>query len=284
MRVTIVTLALLLATAGAPGALGTDGGEDLREENRAVLLEGLDREVPDNVTATVYTNGHDRTMPAPEALSLLLDRLDAAGIDLAALEEDPGASQRTAAGQGTFPLVGTDGFVVEGGLGGGLLPTTCEEAIKHHQVSNGTLRQAPAGFNSSHDGFMTSTLSNYTASKAVMGGPTGVTNDTVRDYQDTIIAGPNHDTACVQFDSCFFGFCFWFLKQVTTLSAGIVDNGTVAEQVHQREPVNQIPSPPEDPTAGTGAMDARSASSVLAELYPWLASAPEPAPSGSLAR
>lgn len=246
VRAKIAVLAVLLATAAAPGALGADGGEDLRESNQAVLLDGIEPGILEDATATVHVDGDERSMPATDALGLLLDRLDAAEVDLAEVEADHEEDQPEAAGLNTFPLVGTEGFIFEYGSGPGFSPpTTCQASVKHHQVSQGTLEQAPELFDKSHDGFVTTSMSQYVGSTyAAMSEPTATADDAVAGYSDVLAAGPNHSTFCAEFVGCGWWECYWYLVHDTRLAAGFVDNSPAADGVHDLEPLDLLPQPP----------------------------------------
>lgn len=242
MRSIALFAAILLLGAVAPATMAADDGEDLRERNLEYMLEELGHEIPEEATATVLTADGERTVPATEAIDGALDNLDAANIDLAALDE---ASEEqglltvpAAAGQESFPLVGTQGSIVEVSIGSGLLPAECEEAVTFHEVSEETLNALDPVFTQPTDGLVTSTLSeSVPTSQATMTDDAGALDDTVTGYASAILAAPNYDASCTQFEFCFFGFCSHFIQFSATLATGAVVDGDVAQLIHDEEPI-----------------------------------------------
>lgn len=243
MRNTTLLSAILLLSAVAPATMAADDDENLRERNRDILLDGYDGEIPEDATATLMTDAGTETMPATDAIDAMLDHLDQAQINLQALFDDGEGPPATPAlaGEESFPLAGTSGAIVEGGSGPGFeLPPgwTCDN-VKRHEIGSGTLSTLDPVFDQPKDGFVTSSLSEFVPnSEATMiDEETSTLSDSVSDYSDTILAGPNHRTLCLEIQMCFFGFCFHSLFHTTTLSTGVVTDGEAAQLVHDEAPI-----------------------------------------------
>ncbi len=220
MKTTTTTLCagLMMAVMMFPGVVAEEEPPALVDVNHDWFLEQIgDAYVPEAVA-----NTNLGPMRVDEALQLASEMFAEQGISV------PSLFVPTAAGMGQFPIVTATGLgiVLEVGAGGGRLPATCASSTGELNLVSGAV---PPATWFSKNGYAGSSLSKVTQVEVAAGTDIlGQTADAVTNYNQDIIWGANYEALCIDFDFCFFGFCFWFIVNLGLGSGGVIqgDLGT----------------------------------------------------------
>ncbi|MGB0653354.1 MAG: hypothetical protein ACPGQL_09160 [Thermoplasmatota archaeon] len=231
---TLALAGLLVAAMALPGAAtAADPAESLEVANRDALVayvnDNLDGKATyEDIKHELTGNGVTLEVDVNNMAALAASHL----INLAPMLE-----VQTAAGMGSFPLVGVGLWLNVGG-GGGFLPTTCANAIIENSELDGELPLLQ------HNGAVSSNSASFggISGFAAATDTTGTTDDSVS-HSSTVFGVGNYDGACIdiQISICFFGICihFWVYLELYAVVGAITDDlgtGTSADlRAVQRE-------------------------------------------------